>query len=74
MSEAFHTVVPGPNLVGFGYLPVLTPAHHEVLPTGISGGNGGSACRSPKIWRSRRRPVAGIGFINGVIAVRSCLS
>jgi hypothetical protein len=74
MSEARHTVVPGPSLVGFGYLPVLTPAHQLVRPTGISGGNGGSACGSPKIWLSRRRPVEGIGFISGVISVRSCFS
>lgn len=55
MSLQRQTVVLGPSLMGFGYLPDLTPAHQLDLQMGIIGGMGGVAFESPTIWRRRRK-------------------
>ncbi len=34
MAFESHTVVRGPSLMAGGYLPVRTPSHQVVLPTG----------------------------------------
>ena len=36
MSCQYQQVVRGPNLTGFGNLPLFTSAHQVVLPTGIN--------------------------------------
>lgn len=36
MSARYQTVVLGPSLTGLGYLPLLTPAHHDEVPTGTN--------------------------------------
>lgn len=48
-SLSFHTVVFGPSLNGFGYLPDLIPFHHDVFEIGIIAGIGGSAVGLPII-------------------------
>jgi hypothetical protein len=42
MSDASHAVVRGPKWREGGYRPVLTPAHHVALLTGISLSTSGS--------------------------------
>jgi len=57
MSSARHAVTPGDNLIGFGNLPVLTPAHQVDLLTGIIGGV--LVLGLPRIWLILRNPVSG---------------
>jgi hypothetical protein len=54
MSSAFHAVILGPSFIGLGNRPVLMPAHHVDLPTGI--GPFGA-----RIEESRTKPVSGKG-------------
>ena len=56
-------VVLGPNLTGFGNLPVFTPAHHVLLLTGIGP-------RGAKIEESRRNPVCGNVKTSGIDHLR----
>ena len=52
ISSTRQAVVRGPNLMGFGYFPDLTPSHQELLLTGIS-------C---KIKQRRTKPIIGKVF------------
>lgn len=60
MSSTRQAVVRAPSLTGDGYLPDLTPAHHEDLLTGMIGGVGGVDFGLPIICDRRRKPVLGI--------------
>ena len=59
MSSTRQTVTPGDNLIGFGNIPVLTPAHQVERLTGIRGGLGGLDLGLPMIWESRTNPDSG---------------
>jgi hypothetical protein len=72
MSSTRHTVTRGESLMGFGKRPVLTPAHHADLQTGISPGSGGEQVLSPTIWGRRRKPVVGKGIGAADVAL-ACL-
>src|SRR5574343_1451108 len=64
MSSTLQKVArPLPSFTGFGNRPALTPAHQQVLLTGIIGGIGGFALGSPMICAKRRNPVSGSWFI-----------
>jgi hypothetical protein len=54
MSSTRHAEIRGPSFTGRGYRPVLIPAHHVDLPTGI--GPFGA-----RIAESRTKPVCGRG-------------
>lgn len=56
MSSTRQTVVRGPNFIGFGNRPVLTPVHQVDFETGMTGGIGGSALGSPMICLRRTKP------------------
>ena len=55
MSSARQAVVRGPNFMGFGKRPDLTPAHQVDFPTGIG------PCGA-RMDDRRIRPVAGVGL------------
>jgi hypothetical protein len=50
MSSAFHAVQRSESFTGFGNRPDFTPAHQQVLPSGMT----------VKICESRTKPVSGI--------------
>src|SRR5262249_51649438 len=59
MSSTLQTVTRGPSFTGLGNRPSLTPSHQRDFLTGMSGGTGGSAFGSPRIWGSLKSPVSG---------------
>jgi hypothetical protein len=63
MSSTRHAVMRGPSLTGFGYRPLLTPAHQVDLLTGI--GPAGD-----RIDESRRNPVSGSVIVAVIIELR----
>ena len=52
ISSARHTVIRGPNFMGFGKRPFLTPSHHVDFPIG----------KISRICLRRKNPVLGISF------------
>jgi len=72
MSSTRHTVTRGLNLIGAGYRPSLTPAHHELFEIGMIGIAGGFAFMLPTIWDNRTNPVFGRLLILVLINVCKC--
>ena len=61
MSSARHTVTPGPSLSGLGKRPVLTPAHHVDLDTGMGP-------RGARMEERGRNPAWGSGAAFEIVA------
>ncbi len=57
MSSTRQHVQRGDSFTGFGYLPDFTPAHHELLLTGMIGGT--PLLLSPRICHNRKSPYCG---------------